>query len=145
MRRSLSLTVLAVTSMVAVAFALPLGLLVRSAAEDRATSSAEQEARSVAGVLATVTDPDALRGIVEQIGATSSHGVTVLLEDGDRLGAPLDVPAERVAAARGGQEFSFDHGGSRVVAVPVRTTAGLTVVLVSRAHAQMLHNRQPPV
>src|SRR3546814_18408575 len=86
MRRSLSLTVLAVTSMVAVAFALPLGLLVRSAAEDRATSSAEQEARSVAGVLATVTDPDALRGIVEQIGAPSSHGVQVALEDGARPG-----------------------------------------------------------
>src|SRR3546814_12842839 len=118
--------------MFAVAFALPLGLLVRSAAEDRATSSAEQEARSVAGVLATVTDPDALRGIVEQIGATSSHGVTVLLEDGDRLGAPLDVPAERVAAARGGQAFSFDHGGSRAVAVPGRTAAGLRVGLGSK-------------
>src|SRR3546814_21057053 len=111
MRRSLSLTVLAVTSMVAVAFALPLGLLVRSAAEDRATSSAEQEARSVAGVLATVTDPDALRGIVEQIGTTRSHGVTVMLEAGDRPGAPLDVPAEPVRAARGAQAVRVQTGG----------------------------------
>src|SRR3546814_14656068 len=59
------------------------------------------------------------------------------LEDGDRLGAPLDVQAERVAAARGCQAFSFDHGGSRGVAVPVRTPAGLSVVLVSTDHDQM--------
>src|SRR3546814_12443100 len=94
MRRSLSLTVLAVTSMVAVAFALPLGLLVRSAAEDSATSSAEQEARTVAGVLATVPDPDALRGLVDQTGATISHGVTVLLDDGERCGATTETGRE---------------------------------------------------
>ncbi|NIS32112.1 MAG: two-component sensor histidine kinase, partial [Actinobacteria bacterium] len=47
MRRSVSLLVLAVTSMVAIAFVLPLGLLVKRQANDRAVADAQRDARAV--------------------------------------------------------------------------------------------------
>jgi hypothetical protein len=56
-RRRLALLVFAVVSMVAVAFSLPLAFAVRVVAQDRALSAAEQEARTLAGVLAAFGEP----------------------------------------------------------------------------------------
>ena len=53
MRRRLNLTVLAVTAMVTVAFLVPLGAVVKVVASDRALSVADQEARTLASVLAS--------------------------------------------------------------------------------------------
>ena len=55
MRRRISLLVAATTSAVVVAFVIPLCLLVRTAAEDRAMAAADQEARTVAMVVADWT------------------------------------------------------------------------------------------
>jgi hypothetical protein len=50
-RRRLVLVVLATTGLVVVAFALPLGALVRSIARDRAVAAADRDAASLAPVL----------------------------------------------------------------------------------------------
>src|SRR5665647_3866011 len=56
MRRRISLLVAATTSAVILAFLIPLGLLVRTLAEDRAVAGASQEAQQVATLAAGVSD-----------------------------------------------------------------------------------------
>ncbi len=56
MRRALAVIALAVTSMVALSFLIPLALLVREQARDRVTTAAEQRASALSPVLA-LTDP----------------------------------------------------------------------------------------
>src|ERR1035437_8900628 len=55
MRRKIALLVAATTSAVIIAFLIPLGMLVRTLAEDRAIAGASQEAQGVATVVAGVS------------------------------------------------------------------------------------------
>ncbi|PGH52032.1 two-component sensor histidine kinase, partial [Streptomyces sp. Ru87] len=55
MRRALAGVALAVTSMVALSFLIPLALLVQSEARGRSTTEAEQRASALAPVLALTT------------------------------------------------------------------------------------------
>jgi len=50
-RRRLATVTLAVTAMIIVSFVVPLGIVVRRQAEDRALSRAEGDARSIATAL----------------------------------------------------------------------------------------------
>ena len=56
MRRRISWLVVVTTSTVVVSFVIPLCLLVRTLAEDRAMAAADQEARSVAILVAGAPD-----------------------------------------------------------------------------------------
>jgi len=56
MRRRLVAVALATTSLVAVAFAVPLALLARNVARDRALTTAERDVAALAPVLALTTD-----------------------------------------------------------------------------------------
>lgn len=53
MRRALALVSVAVTTMIALAFLIPLGLMVRETAREQAMSQARQQAAALAPVLAT--------------------------------------------------------------------------------------------
>ena len=68
MRRRISWLVLATTSTIVVAFVIPLCLLVRTMAEDRAMTAADQEARNVAILLAGQVDEATLRDVVDTLG-----------------------------------------------------------------------------
>jgi signal transduction histidine kinase len=132
MRRRLALTVVAVTTMVVIAFLLPLVFLVRAVVADRATGAAEQEARSLAGVLAAVRNPSSTSQVLDQLNADGRRRASVILPDGTRLGAAVAIPAARLADARSGRAFTFDGGAERVVVTPVRTSdADLLVVAVA--------------
>ncbi|MET9438836.1 HAMP domain-containing sensor histidine kinase [Streptomyces sp. NPDC006551] len=72
MRWALVKVSLAVTVMVVVAFAVPLGLVVREMASDRAFSNAERRAAGLAPVLAITTDREELDRAV----ATTEDGAT---------------------------------------------------------------------
>jgi signal transduction histidine kinase len=61
MRWALVKVCLAVTAMVVIAFAVPLGLVVKETARDRAFSNAERQAATVGPVLAITTDRDQLQ------------------------------------------------------------------------------------
>ncbi|MEV4195692.1 two-component sensor histidine kinase, partial [Streptomyces toxytricini] len=61
MRRSLAGVALAVTSMVALSFLIPLALLVMSLVREQGVTEAEQRAAALAPVLALTTEPAALR------------------------------------------------------------------------------------
>ena len=64
MRRRISWLVVATTSAVVVSFVIPLCLLVRTLAEDRAMAAADQEARNVAILVAGCTRPASCGALV---------------------------------------------------------------------------------
>ena len=83
MRRRLNLTVLAVTAMVTLAFIIPLGAVVRIVASDRALSAADQEARTLAGVLASENSRAALQSVVGQLNADGSGRQVAVFTTGE--------------------------------------------------------------
>jgi signal transduction histidine kinase len=118
-RRRLLVLVAATTTLVLVAFLLPLALLVRDVAADRAVQAATVEAQALTSLVATI-DRASLGVRVDQVDANSASDVTVFLPDGERLGAdadrsPLVELAERgtsaSAEADGGREIVFAVGG----------------------------------
>ncbi len=116
--------VLAVVSMVTIAFLIPLLVLVRVVAEDRALSGAEQDARAVAGLLTVVGETERIGDAIDQIDAESRHRITVILAGGERLGAALSVGERDLRLARSGQAFTTSTGGGRLILVPVRAGDG---------------------
>ena len=64
MRWALVKVCLAVTAMVVVAFAVPLGLVIKEMARDRAFSNAERQAAAIAPALSITTDRDQLERVV---------------------------------------------------------------------------------
>lgn len=123
MRRRLIVVSLAVTSMVVLAFVIPLGLLVRDLAADRAITAAEREAEGVARLLA-VLGPEQTAAISE--GAELE--LSIVLADGTVLGDP--VPAtEDLTQAQAGTAFGASVAGGWAVYVPVLQPDGQTVVV----------------
>ena len=84
MRRTLAGVALAVTSMVALSFLIPLALLVRSEARTRAITAAEQRAAALAPVLTLTTSPAALHQVV--FGLDPTGRLSVRLPGGQSVG-----------------------------------------------------------
>jgi signal transduction histidine kinase len=104
--------------MIVLAFLVPLGLLVRSIAEDRALNDAERSAQTLAPVLATVRDPNSLATVVDGVNASDIGAVTVFLADGSVIGIPSPVD-DNIELARRGRAFSTSVSGGTEVLVPV--------------------------
>nr|BBJ53368.1 two-component sensor histidine kinase [Streptomyces avermitilis] len=85
---------MAVTTMVVVAFAVPLGLVIKEMARDRAFSNAEREAAAVAPALSITTDRDQLERVVAS--AASDEGMAVHLPASDGKAAS-DIGRQRAA------------------------------------------------
>ena len=79
--------VLATTSLVVVAFALPLAALVRSVARDRAIAAAERDVASLAPTLALpAVTPDLVTTAIDSTGTGADGRITVWLPDGSVVG-----------------------------------------------------------
>jgi len=138
MRRRLVALAATTTIMVALAFLIPLAVLVRTLARDRALSAAELEAQSLAPVLALTRDTTALDAAVRATNPGARGRLTIILPDGTTVGGPpggdgaaADDPRERdnLALARQGRAFSAPARGGIEVLVPVALEAGQTVVV----------------
>ena len=135
MRRRISWLVAATTSAVVLAFVIPLCLLVRSMAADRALATGNDEARSAAIVVSGLHASPQLSRLVEQVDARSPARTTVVAPDGRTYGDPghgllLDDDVER---ARDGEAFTdVDARGGEVV-IPVDTEDGVFVVVTTVA------------
>ncbi len=130
MRRQITVLVAATTSAVVLAFLIPLGLLVRTLAEDRALASANQEAQGVSAIVAAVTDVDQLDQLVSLVDDRSPLATTVSLPNGTEVGAELPgSDTARWDRARRGEAFTslVDDQGARVY-VPVVTANGTAVI-----------------
>ncbi|OKI54436.1 HAMP domain-containing sensor histidine kinase [Streptomyces sp. MJM1172] len=118
MRRSLAGVALAVTSMVALSFLIPLAVLVMSLAREQSITAAEQPAAAMAPILTLTTDPDDLRE--SMAGLDRAEHLAIHLPDSRPIGtshAPADL-LER--AKRGRESISQDvPGGGWIYLQPV--------------------------
>lgn len=127
MRRQLSLLVAVTTAVVVLAFMLPLALLVRVSAEDRAVLAATQEAQNIALLVAVLTDKGQLASAVGLLNEQSGRETTVFLPDGTVVGVQTGVTAG-VQKAQQGSALTDKVAGGREVLQPVSTSAGQAVV-----------------
>ncbi|MEU8777019.1 HAMP domain-containing sensor histidine kinase [Streptomyces sp. NPDC048606] len=104
MRRSLAGVALAVTSMVALSFLIPLAALVMSLVKEQGVTAAEQRAAALAPVLTLTTDPNALRESVASLDA-AEHLVVHLPRSGT-LGRSKAPSALLERAQRGRESIS---------------------------------------
>ncbi|MCP2260423.1 Signal transduction histidine kinase [Streptoalloteichus tenebrarius] len=119
MRRSLATLALAVTSMVALAFLLPLGLVVGELARDRALTEAERQASALAPVLVITTDAAQLRRAVASTPMGSAGRLVVHLPGGTVLGASRVPSHQPAVAAAEGRSYTTSAPGGQVVLQPI--------------------------
>lgn len=138
MRRRLVALAATTTIMVALAFLIPLAVLVRTLARDRALSAAELEAQSLAPVLALTRDTTALDAAVRATTPGSRGRLMIILPDGTTVGGATGGdglagadPRERdnLALARQGRAFSAPARGGIEVLVPVALEPEQTAVV----------------
>lgn len=133
MRTRLALTAAAVTTMIVLAFCLPLGRLIQVVAANRALEAAKLESRSLAGAISAVPGQTAtITQLVEQANAGSPRPITVYLPTGTILGEQVPADAE-VELARKGRSFTTPapNGGRDILVGAVGPdSTGTTVVRV---------------
>jgi len=128
MRRRISWLVVATTSTVVVSFVIPLCLLVRTLAEDRAMATADQEAHNVAILVAG--DRSQLRTFLAGINRRGAATTDVLASNGRGLGPgpPMATDPDVRRARTGREAFTVvDSRGGRVL-LPVVLPDGTVVV-----------------
>jgi signal transduction histidine kinase len=127
---------LAVTAMVVVAFAVPLGLVVKEMAGDRAFSNAERQAATIGPVLAITTDRDQLERAVASAETGPGGRIGVHVPASGKGGRPVEIGSRRAApgdvakAVRLGRaSISSVPGGSSLLQ-PTAVASGIAVVEV---------------
>ena len=128
MRARIALLVIAISSMVLISFLVPLALVLRTFAADRAVSSATVQAQWMAPLVATL-DTASLRLAVAQVNAEDkAQPVTIFLPDGRVLGATAARSAGVRLAAKG-RSFATQYGGGVEVLVAVQGLPRGTAVI----------------
>jgi signal transduction histidine kinase len=117
----------ATSSLILVAFLLPLALLVRSAVADRTLSAVIVEVQAFAPAVAT-SDEAALQRAVAQANGTSAHELTVFLPNGHMIGAPATL-SPAVTLAQTGTSITTETDGGREVLVAVAGLSDGTAVI----------------
>src|SRR4051812_49856126 len=128
MRRRLAAMAVATSSMVALAFVLPLGVLVQDMAEQRAVNKATFEAQSIASVLAAVRDRATQAQVVEAVRQRTTDEITVFLADGSTIGSPA-VSDDAVDESRRGRAFTRSFGDGREGLMPLLTAGDQSLVV----------------
>ena len=143
MRRRLLLLTGATTALVLAALLVPLTLLTRSHAADRATAEATARAQWVAATAGPVLAGGA-RGVtdvkqtMQSVNGPGLPRTSLILMDGTVVGAPARV-TDAVRLARTGRAFTYEPpDGGRMVLVPVHgAPEGTAVVQVALAERQL--------
>ena len=130
-RAQLNALVAATITLVLLAFLVPLGLVLRRSAEDRADAAATLRAQSTATLVAFGQDPP---DTVEP----GQPVVTVFYADG-RVAGPPATRTPSIDLASHGHSFSAVSGGGVEVLVPVQGLPGGTAVVRSYASDAVRH------
>lgn len=129
MRLRIIALVVATCSLVLVSFLVPLALVLRTLAADRAISNATVEAQSMAPLVTMLPDRS-LEQTVALVNASTTTPVTIFLPDGVVAGiAAPSSPSIRLA--RHGESFSTSVPGGIAVLVAVDGLPGGTAVIRS--------------
>jgi signal transduction histidine kinase len=126
-RRALALLVAATTSLVLVAFLVPLALLIRSTTADQAVSAAAGQASALTPVVAT-SDSDTVALALAAAQADANQPFTVFYPDGSSVGAPAERSDAVELAARRGESLVAAADGGRAVLVAVGLAEGTAVI-----------------
>ena len=128
MRLRITLLVVAVSSMVLISFLVPLALVLRTLAADRAVSSATVRAQWMAPLVATLSEPSLRLAVAQVNGADRAQPVTVFLPGGAVLGQPAARSAG-VRLASNGRSFATPVQGGVEVLVAVQGLPHGTAVI----------------
>jgi signal transduction histidine kinase len=132
-RGQLTMLVAATTSLVLLAFLVPLALLLRSEAEERAISTATLRAQSLAALVALEQNP------ADAVAAEPADAHTsIFLPDGRVTGAPA-ARTPSIELAMRGRAFTADAPGGVEVLVPVQGLPGGSAVIRSFVPQSVLH------
>jgi signal transduction histidine kinase len=142
-RRRLALLVAATTAIVMAAFLVPLVLLLRQIAVDRAMSAGMNDAQNVAAAVGVLGSAAELRDLLDAVNAAGDRSTTVVLPDDRTLGPELGSSAS-VTLARSGRAFTAVTDQGREILVPVETSDGRAVVRTLVPDAE-LHEGFSPV
>ncbi|GHD89501.1 sensor histidine kinase [Streptomyces naganishii] len=132
MRWALVKVCLAVTTMVVVAFAVPLGLVIKEMARDRAFSNAERQAAAVAPALSITTEREQLERVVASAGSDAQMAVHIPAVDG---GQAVDIGRGRAAGAdiatvrKMGRASTTEVPGGSTLLQPVALSSGAIAVV----------------
>lgn len=136
MRWALVKVSLAVTVMVVVAFAVPLGLVVKELARDRAFSNAERQAATIAPTLTITDDREQLERAVYSTSAGSDRKMAVHIPATRAAGSrPLELGTRRAAekdvrtVQRLGRASITDVPGGSVLLQPTGLGSGVIAVV----------------
>ncbi|MFE0130386.1 sensor histidine kinase [Streptomyces sp. NPDC059037] len=138
MRGRLLLLTAATTALVLTALLVPLTLLTRTHAADRATAEATARAQWVAHALgpalATAAERETAEQTVESVNTPGLPATSLILGDGSRIGPPVakGTPpvTDAIRLARTGRAFTYEPStGGRQVLVPVQGAEGGTAVV----------------
>ncbi|MCI3276543.1 sensor histidine kinase [Streptomyces cylindrosporus] len=132
MRWALVKVCLAVTAMVVVAFAIPLGLVIKEMARDRAFSNAEREAAAVAPALSITTDREQLERVVASAGTEDGMAVHIPASaDGEATDIGRQRAADKdVATVRKlGRASTTEVPGGSTLLQPVALSSGEIAVV----------------
>jgi signal transduction histidine kinase len=133
MRRRLLLVTLAVTTLLVAAFAIPLALLVRDVARDRAIADAEADEAALAPVLALDPEGDELASAIETTPSGRDGRLAALLPDGTQVGDQTEMNPDSVRLARE-KRFAFSESVPGGIDVFGPVVLGVDRVVVLRVH-----------
>jgi signal transduction histidine kinase len=128
-RRSYVLVALAVTTLVALAFVIPLGLLVGTATEDRALREAERQALGLSAVVVVATDRDLVLNSIMSTRAGQEKRLAAHLPTLGTVGVS-NVPAADIDRVRQRQSAArIDVPGGLAYLRPVALPEGQVAVI----------------
>lgn len=135
MRRRILLTLLASTSIVLVAFLVPLMVIIGDLAEDRVQRQVVLEIQPIVSQL-PVADSEELDALLETFSQESGRATTVYLADGTTHGSPRPVD-DAVDLARAKGAFFSDSADGLDLLIPVYTQDGEAVLRVAVAQREL--------
>lgn len=129
MRRSLALVAAAASSMIALAFVIPLALAVRQVAHDRALHDAERQATALAPVLELTSDQKDLQRAIDSIPAGRDGLIAVHLPNGAVIGQPRAREEELRQAQEQGKAIAERSESGYLLIQPVNLTQQRTALV----------------
>jgi signal transduction histidine kinase len=148
-RRSLAGISVAVTALVAIAFLVPLAVLVGGTVRQRVLAEAFRDAAAVGPVLVVTADPNDIRRVLQGTSSGAADRTTVYLPAALTGGVPETSgpnvigtvrarPADVLRAASTGRSFTAPVPGGTAILQPVILRAGETAVVLVRVPDEQL-------
>jgi signal transduction histidine kinase len=137
MRRRLILVFVAVSTLVALSFVVPLGFLVARTAEDRSLDGARADAAAIVPALVGGATRDTIESVMLTTDAGQEGRLTVVTSQGWMIGADVDATERMDAALRDGVSAIGDTaGGVEVVSAVATGPDQLSAIRVFVSDAQ---------